>query len=145
MQIPVLSQPHAERGSQCHFAAPNVLLTLTVDLHSQVTTNSAVSTTYEWDIINLSADAHPIHLHNVDFEYRGRFAITIDPLNPNSFTKTTTPVINQDLDPLFVIPCTSNPTGQCPTRKDTMLVLPGSYTRIAFSTPAQTGLYVWHW
>jgi len=78
-------------------------------------------------------------------QYRGRFALAIDPANPTQYVKTNTPVLNQDLDPLLEVPCTSNPTGRCATLKDTLIVLPGSYTRIAFNTPAQTGLYVWHW
>lgn len=34
----------------------------------QVATDVALGVSHYWDIINLSADAHPIHLHNVDFE-----------------------------------------------------------------------------
>jgi hypothetical protein len=47
----------------------------------------------------------------------------------------------------WVVPCpvTLDPTGRCPVAKDTQLILPGSYTRIAFCAPARNGLYVWHW
>lgn len=34
----------------------------------QVTADSPSDAVSVWDIINLSADSHPIHLHNVDFE-----------------------------------------------------------------------------
>lgn len=80
-------------------------------------------------------------------QYLGRFALLLDPDNPNSYTKTSTPVPNADLDPLLVVPCpvTLNPTGKCAVRKDTQLVLPATYTRIAFHAPARSGLYVWHW
>jgi len=66
-----------------HLAALSLLLVLLLLLlllllcchnvlsHLQVTTNSATSTSYEWDIINLSGDSHPIHLHHVDFEVQG--------------------------------------------------------------------------
>jgi hypothetical protein len=36
----------------------------------QVTADSPTNTDSVWDIINLSADAHPIYMHNVDFEVR---------------------------------------------------------------------------
>lgn len=64
---------------------------------------------------------------------------------PGAFTKTTTPVLNADLDPLLEIPCSASPTGTCSVPKDTIIVLPGSYTRIGFNTPLETGLYVYHW
>jgi hypothetical protein len=69
----------------------------------------------------------------------------LDPLNPLAFSKTTTPVPNADLDPLLTMPCTSSATGQCSSQKDTIIVLPNSYTRIGFNTPLEAGLYVWHW
>jgi hypothetical protein len=84
----------------------------------------------------------------LSLQYLGRFALIIDPLNPNSYTKTDLPVPNQDLDPLLITPCPAtpaNPTGRCPVRKDTQIMLPGTYTRIQFKAPAATGLYVWHW
>jgi FtsP/CotA-like multicopper oxidase with cupredoxin domain len=34
----------------------------------QVTADSPTNAVSVWDIINLSADSHPIHMHNVDFE-----------------------------------------------------------------------------
>jgi FtsP/CotA-like multicopper oxidase with cupredoxin domain len=36
----------------------------------QVTTNVPLGAGQYWDIINLSGDSQPIHLHNVDFEVR---------------------------------------------------------------------------
>lgn len=81
-------------------------------------------------------------------QFLGRFAIVVDPLDPAVFTKTTAPVPNAELDSLLTLACpvsTANPTGRCPARKDTVIVMPGSYTRIAFRAPANAGLYVWHW
>jgi FtsP/CotA-like multicopper oxidase with cupredoxin domain len=94
----------------------------------------------------LPANRNPPHLLH-PMQYLGRFALLLDPENPRTYTKTSTPVPNADLDPLLVVPCpvTLNPTGKCPVRKDTQLVLPATYTRIAFHAPARSGLYVWHW
>ena len=80
-------------------------------------------------------------------QFLGRFALQIDPVNPRKFVKTTTPVTNADLDPWLIMPCGQTINGavtQCSVPKDTIMVLPGSYTRIAFNAPAEAGLYVWH-
>jgi hypothetical protein len=39
----------------------------------QVNTNAALSSGQYWDIINLSADAHPIHLSNVEFQVKQHY------------------------------------------------------------------------
>lgn len=79
-------------------------------------------------------------------QYLGRFQLAIDPLNPAAYTKTNTPVPNADLDHLLTVFCPAklHPSGRCPAAKDTQLILPGSYTRIAFRAPARNGLYAWH-
>jgi FtsP/CotA-like multicopper oxidase with cupredoxin domain len=43
---------------------------LSVLLLVQVTTDVPLGSGQYWDIINLSADSHPIHLHNVEFQVR---------------------------------------------------------------------------
>lgn len=48
---------------------------------------------------------------------------------------------NPDLDGQLTMACA---TGVCAVPMDTIIVLPGSYTRIGFNAPLQTGLYVWH-
>jgi hypothetical protein len=78
-------------------------------------------------------------------QFVGRFALTLNPAVADGFVKTTTPVTNADLDPLLTMPCLGSATGLCNPPMDTILVLPGSYTRIAFNTGAVTGLYAWHW
>lgn len=81
-------------------------------------------------------------------QYFGRFALQLNPANPNAFVKTAVPVTNADLDPWLQTTCGTDIDGnvlQCPTHKDTIMVLPGSYTRIGFLAPAEAGLYVWHW
>jgi FtsP/CotA-like multicopper oxidase with cupredoxin domain len=38
----------------------------------QVSLNADLNATEEWTIINLTPDAHPIHIHEVMFEVRQR-------------------------------------------------------------------------
>jgi FtsP/CotA-like multicopper oxidase with cupredoxin domain len=46
--------------------------------HSPSTENPAVNTTEEWEIWNVTGDAHPVHLHLVHFEILGRKEIKWD-------------------------------------------------------------------
>eukprot|EP00566_Odontella_aurita_P037670 CAMPEP_0113573598 /NCGR_PEP_ID=MMETSP0015_2-20120614/26706_1 /TAXON_ID=2838 /ORGANISM="Odontella" /LENGTH=283 /DNA_ID=CAMNT_0000476693 /DNA_START=333 /DNA_END=1184 /DNA_ORIENTATION=- /assembly_acc=CAM_ASM_000160 len=50
----------------------------TMSWHNPTTENPAIDTVEEWEIWNLSGDAHPIHLHLVHFEVLGRYDITWD-------------------------------------------------------------------
>lgn len=78
-------------------------------------------------------------------QYISRTATIVNTVDPWSFTETTTPVPNQDLDGQLIMPCASDPSGQCSVLMDTIIVLPGSTTRIAFFGPPVAGLHVWHW
>ena len=46
--------------------------------HSPTTENPALDTTEEWEIWNVTGDAHPVHLHLVHFEILGRKEINFD-------------------------------------------------------------------
>jgi spore coat protein A len=46
--------------------------------HSPTTENPALDTTEEWEIWNVTGDAHPVHLHLVHFEILGREEIVWD-------------------------------------------------------------------
>jgi FtsP/CotA-like multicopper oxidase with cupredoxin domain len=46
--------------------------------HSPTTENPALGTTEEWEVWNMTGDAHPIHLHLVHFEIIGRQEINFD-------------------------------------------------------------------
>ena len=46
--------------------------------HSPTTENPALGTTEEWEIWNVTGDAHPVHLHLVHFEVLGRQEIVWD-------------------------------------------------------------------
>ncbi len=46
--------------------------------HSPTTENPALDSTEEWEIWNMTGDAHPVHLHLVHFEILGRQEIVFD-------------------------------------------------------------------
>jgi FtsP/CotA-like multicopper oxidase with cupredoxin domain len=94
-----------------------------------ITENPATGSTEIWEFYNATADAHPMHVHEVAFEVVNRQAITVD----------------EDLQTVQIengsLPTPPEPweTG----RKDTVIAYPGQVTRIKaqFNTPGQ---YVWH-
>jgi FtsP/CotA-like multicopper oxidase with cupredoxin domain len=94
--------------------------------------NPVLGATEEWQFWNFSADAHPIHVHQVGFEVLGRQALALDPATG----ETAVPGV----------PLAGTGTPALPWEtgfKDTVTALPGEITRIkaTFDLP---GLYVWH-
>ena len=92
-----------------------------------VTENPAVGTTEIWAIHNFTADAHPIHVHLVQFQVVDREVV--DPLvSPHG-----------NLGAGAKIPPEAWESGY----KDTVVAYPGEITRIkaTFDTP---GLFVWN-
>ncbi len=94
-----------------------------------VTENPAAGTTEVWEIYNTTADAHPMHIHEVAFEVVSRQEIVLD----------------EDTMEVQVRPG-SAPTPSEPWEtgvKDTVIAYPGQVTRVRaqFNTPGQ---YVWH-
>jgi bilirubin oxidase len=81
-----------------------------------ITENPAVGATEIWELFNFTADAHPIHIHEVQFEVVDRQPFEGDPRPPEPWE-----------------------TG----RKDTVIAFPGEITRVKarFDLP---GLFVWH-
>jgi FtsP/CotA-like multicopper oxidase with cupredoxin domain len=94
-----------------------------------VTENPALGTTEVWELYNATADAHPMHVHEVVFEVVNRQEI----------------FVNEATQEVQVVP------GSVPTPpeawetgfKDTVIAYPGQVTRIPaqFNTPGQ---FVWH-
>ncbi|NJK31590.1 MAG: multicopper oxidase domain-containing protein [Deltaproteobacteria bacterium] len=80
--------------------------------------NPALGATEVWEIYNFTMDAHPIHVHQVQFEVLEREGLfdAMGPLPPEWWEEG---------------------------RKDTVIAYPGQITRIRahFDLP---GLYVWH-
>jgi FtsP/CotA-like multicopper oxidase with cupredoxin domain len=96
-----------------------------------VTENPAVGTTEVWEFYNFTADAHPMHVHEVTFEVVNREALVLDP-------DTGEPVQPVQLSGNIRLPEPSE-IGF----KDTVTAYPGEVTRIRaqFNTPGQ---FVWH-
>ena len=46
--------------------------------HSPTTENPALNSTEEWEILNVTGDSHPVHLHLVNFEVIGRQYLNFD-------------------------------------------------------------------
>jgi FtsP/CotA-like multicopper oxidase with cupredoxin domain len=94
-----------------------------------VSENPAVGATEIWEFYNATADAHPMHVHEVVFEVVNRQPIFVD-----EASKTVQVVPGS-------LPTPPEPweTGY----KDTVLAYPGQVTRIRaqFNTPGQ---FVWH-
>jgi FtsP/CotA-like multicopper oxidase with cupredoxin domain len=92
--------------------------------------NPAVGTTEVWEFYNTTADAHPMHVHEVTFEVVNREGLVLDDegevVQPVQLTGDVTSAEAWE-------------TGF----KDTVIAYPGQVTRIRarFSTPGQ---YVWH-
>ena len=94
-----------------------------------VTENPGVGDTEIWELYNATADAHPMHVHEVTFEVVDREGLVMDDDEPEVPLRTNGTV-----------------TGPEPWEtgvKDTVIAYPGQVTRIkaTFATPGQ---YVWH-
>jgi spore coat protein A len=108
-------------------AAPGVLIKRLWG--DEVTENPAVGATEVWEFYNATADAHPIHVHEVLFEVVNRQASTI----------------NESTQEVQVAPG-SVPTPPEPWEagfKDTVVAYPEQVTRIK-ARFAKAGQYVWH-
>ncbi len=94
-----------------------------------VTENPGVGDTEVWELYNTTADAHPMHVHEVTFEVVNRQNLVMNGEDPELPLRTTGSVTGPE----------SWETGF----KDTVIAYPGQVTRIkaTFATPGQ---YVWH-
>ena len=95
----------------------------------QVTENPSVGAVEVWEFYNATADAHPMHVHEVVFQVVDRQAIFVD----------------EGTGTVQVVPG-SIPTPPEPWErgfKDTVIAYPGQVTRVRmkFGTPGQ---FVWH-
>jgi spore coat protein A len=93
-----------------------------------VTENPGIGDTEVWEIYNATADAHPMHVHEVVFQVINRQDILIDE-----------GAQRVQLQPNTVRPPEPTETGF----KDTVIAYPGQVTRLRaqFNTPGQ---FVWH-
>ena len=95
-----------------------------------VTEDPAVGDTEVWEVYNFTADAHPIHVHLVQFEVVDRQALETD---AEGMTTAPAALVGAPMDP------ESWETGP----KDTVIAYPGQVTRVKarFDVP---GRFVWH-
>jgi FtsP/CotA-like multicopper oxidase with cupredoxin domain len=107
-----------------------------------ITETPFVGDTEIWQIVNLTEDAHPIHLHQVMFQVVDR-----QPIDKEKYTSSQEDSVKNQgarlpLDQLLTGPAVGpNPweTGW----KDTVIANPGQVTRIIARFDI-AGLYVWH-
>ncbi len=118
-----------------------------------------LGSTEMWEIVNLTGDTHPIHLHLVQFQLLNRQKINVkryqqafEAANPEMPAQTYTPVPVERYLKGKPVPADANERGW----KDTYRMNPGEVTRIlvrfapqdespvfAFDATAEPG-YVWH-
>ncbi|MEK6249825.1 MAG: multicopper oxidase domain-containing protein, partial [Planctomycetales bacterium] len=116
--------------------------------HEATTENPAMGATEIWEIYNFTGDAHPVHLHLVNFEILGRQEL--------SFDEGLTPqVIHQHNGAMGMAPSIENVVlgaridlgpsdGYAENApKDMVTALPEQVTRIK-ATFDKSGRYVWH-
>jgi spore coat protein A len=94
-----------------------------------ITENPTLGSTEVWEIHNFTADAHPIHLHLVQFQVVDREILTDDAPH---YTEAA-PNVGQ------VMPPEAGETGF----KDTVIAYPGEITRVKAKFDV-AGLFVWH-
>ena len=94
-----------------------------------VTENPAVGATEVWELYNATADAHPIHIHELTFAVLDRQDITVDEAAATvGVAEGSTPLASEPWESGF---------------KDTVIAYPGQVTRVKlrFDNPGQ---FVWH-
>ena len=136
--------------------------------HSPTTENPALDSTEEWEIWNVTGDAHPVHLHLVNFEILGRQEIVWDShtteddrvipndvmrgrratariSSPSRWCSTTDELGNgfRIVNHTYGPSCRSRPEYVENAPKDMVTALPGQITRIK-ATFDKPGRYVWH-
>jgi spore coat protein A, manganese oxidase len=97
---------------------------------SPVTENPSVGDTEAWEFYNFTADAHPMHIHEVAFEVVNRQALVV-----NEDGETEPPArLNGDPRP---------PEDWESGFKDTVIAYPGEVTRLRMKF-TDAGQFVWH-
>jgi spore coat protein A len=98
--------------------------------HEPVSERPVLGTTEIWELLNLTDDPHPIHLHLVRFRILDR-----RPLDVSAKIYDNKVVYTGD-----AVPPEPNEAGW----KDTVRATPGATTRIIVKFEGYTGRYVWH-
>jgi spore coat protein A len=99
--------------------------------HEPVSEKPVLGTTEIWEFLNLTEDAHPIHLHLVRFQILDRRALDV----PAYIYENRKLRYRGD-----AVPADANESGW----KDTVRCTPRASTRIIVKFEGYTGRYVWH-
>jgi spore coat protein A, manganese oxidase len=115
---------------------------LRLDWAHEVTESVQLGDTEIWNIVNLTGDAHPIHLHLVHFQVIER--IPLDFETYQAAVNALEGEADSPPNPLdFVTGDALKPEAWEAGWKDTVIAYPGTITRIV-ATFDLSGLYVWH-
>ena len=116
--------------------------------HEPTTETPGLDTTEIWEIYNFTGDAHPVHLHLVNFEILGRSSITFNAEDGGQLvlqhngTYGSAPAITNVVEGDAVnVGSADGYVENAP--KDMVTALPEQVTRIK-ATFDKTGRYVWH-
>jgi spore coat protein A len=99
--------------------------------HEPVSEKPVLGTTEIWEFLNLTDDAHPIHLHLVRFQILDR-----RPIEVSEYIYRNRKIVYRG----DALPPDANEAGW----KDTVRATPGASTRIIVKFEGYTGRYVWH-
>jgi len=112
--------------------------------HSPTTENPSLDATEVWELYNATGDAHPIHLHLVNFEVLDRKEFTADVVPQPLVQHNETLGQGFRLENISVGDAVNPGAGYTENApKDMVTALPGQVTRIK-ATFDRPGRYVWH-
>ncbi len=112
--------------------------------HAPTTENPKLGDTEIWEIYNDTGDAHPVHLHLINFEVLDRHNFTADELQQPLVQHNGTVGQGYRLENINVGAQVNQPAGYAENApKDMVIALPGQVTRIK-ATFDKPGRYVWH-
>jgi FtsP/CotA-like multicopper oxidase with cupredoxin domain len=112
--------------------------------HSPTTENPGLDTTEIWEIYNATGDAHPVHLHLVNFQVLDRAGFTADVVEQPVLQHNGTYGTGFRLENIQVGAVSGPALGYVENApKDMVTALPEQVTRIK-ATFDKAGRYVWH-
>jgi spore coat protein A, manganese oxidase len=112
------------------FGNPVIMLLNGTHWSMPVTENPVINTVEIWNLINLTDDSHPIHLHLVRFQILDRRPFDVFQFQSTKVLRYRGPAVRPD-------------PGEAGW-KDTVRAHPGMVTRIIICFEGFTGRYVWH-